>query len=91
MAEEQKNLQVKVDVNVPEHLRGGNFSNLFSVTTTKNGETGEVMIDFIFTHPSDKKDGQQMGTLVSRVIMSLEGGKALKLLLESQLGKHRKE
>lgn len=89
MADEQKNIQVQV--NVPEHLKGGSYANLFSVTTSKNEEAGEVIVDFVFTHPSDKKDGQQLGTLVSRVIMSLEGGKALKLLLESQLGKNRKE
>ena len=91
MTDEQKKLQIQVNVNVPEHLRGGSYANVFSVTTTKNGETGEVMIDFVFTHPSDKKDGQQFGALVSRIIMSLEGGIALKLLLESQLGKNRKE
>ena len=91
MAEDSKNKQVQVNVNVPEHLRAGSYANVFSVTTTKTGETGEVMIDFVFTHPSDKKDEQQLGTLVSRIILSLEGGKALKLLLESQLGKNRKE
>lgn len=87
MADNPKNLNVEVVI--PEDVRKGVYSNLCTVTTTSGGE---VIVDFVFTHPNDKKDtSTQLGTVVARVIMNYELGKALKLLLESQLGKNKKE
>ena len=77
-----------LEVNIPEHIRNGVYSNICSVTTTSSGE---VIIDFVYTHPNDKKGNTQTGVVVSRVIMNSDMGKALKLLLESQLGKNKKE
>lgn len=87
MENDQK--EINVQVNIPEHLKGGSYSNIVSVTTTG---AGEVIIDFVFAHPRDKtNDGKQLGTLVSRVIMPVDLAKGLKLNLESHLDKHRKE
>ncbi len=88
MAQEPKK-EINIQVNDPKNLRAGSYSNVFSVTTTT---AKEVIIDFVFTHVNDKSDDEkQLGTLVSRVVMPVDLAIGLKLALESQLGKHRKE
>lgn len=87
MAEEPKEIQIQV--NVPDKKKAASYSNLFTVTTTQGKE---VIIDFVFVHPGDRStDNKQLGTVVSRVVMSVESAVALKMLLESQLGKNKKE
>lgn len=80
---------IKVSINIPEPIKGGSYANLFNITTTAGRE---VIIDFVFFHPNDRdKEGNLTGTVVSRVVMSADSGIALKMLLESQLGKNKKE
>lgn len=87
MAEEKKEIQIQV--NIPEDKKTGNYSNLFTVTSTQGKE---VIIDFVFVHPNDRtQDNKQLATVVSRIIMSTDSAIALKMLLESQLGKNKKE
>jgi hypothetical protein len=87
MADGQK--QVKINISVPESLKPGRYANIFSVTTTS---AREVVFDFVFVHPNDKdSSGNPNGVIVSRTIMSTDLANALKMALESQLGKIKKE
>lgn len=78
----------QLQVNIPENLRVGAAANVVSVTTTTNGE---VIMDFIFVHPQDKQNNVQRGTLVSRVILPIKIAQDLNLILQSHLGKIKKE
>ncbi|MBI2594500.1 DUF3467 domain-containing protein [Candidatus Curtissbacteria bacterium] len=76
-------------INTNDQVRTGVYSNLVTVTVSSNGE---VMFDFIFSHPNDTgKQGEALGQLVSRVILPLEVAKSMKLVMDSQLGKPKKE
>lgn len=87
MAEVKK--QRAIQVHVPEHLRSAVSANIVRVTTTTQGE---VIIDFVFAHPQDiQQDGSQVGTLVSRVILSLNVARDLHTILNSHLGKVKSE
>ncbi|MBI4089555.1 MAG: DUF3467 domain-containing protein [Candidatus Levybacteria bacterium] len=86
MADIQK--AIKIKINVSESVKSGHYSNLFNLTTTS---AKEAIIDFVFIHPQDKSGDEQTGTVVSRIIMSTDSAIALKMLLEAQLGKNRKE
>lgn len=88
MAEGNKKPTVKLNVNIPEHLRAGISSNIVSVTTSSNGI---VMLDFVFAHPNDKNNEGQLGTLVARIILPTQVAQEVKMLLESQLGKIKSE
>lgn len=76
-------------INTNDQVRSGVYSNLVTVTVSSNGE---VMFDFIFSHPNDTgTQGEALGQLVSRVILPLEVAKSMKLVMDSQLGKPKKE
>ena len=77
-----------IKVNVPEAHKIGVSSNIVFVTTTSNGE---VILDFIFTHPQDKDGDTQVGTIVSRVVLPIKVAKDLNAVLSSHLGKVRSE
>lgn len=78
----------QLQVNIPENLRAGAAANVVSITTTMNGE---VILDFIFVHPQDKQNDIQRGTLVSRVILPIKIAVDLNWILQSHLGKFKKE
>jgi len=81
--------KINISINIPESEKGGKYSNLFNVTTTSGKE---VIIDFVFINPNDRDQNQsQTGTVVSRIVMSADSANALKMLLESQIGKIKKE
>lgn len=85
----RKAVSKRLQINANEQIRAGAYSNLVSVTVTSNRE---VMFDFIFVHPNDKgQSGEDLGQLVSRVIMPLDVAKSMKLIMDSQLGKLQKE
>lgn len=84
MSSEGKQLQV----NVPESTKIGVSSNIVFVTTTSNGE---VILDFIFTHPNDRTGNTQHGTVVSRVVLPVKVAKDLNMVLSSHLGKSKSE
>ena len=75
-------------VNIPEHLRAASSANVIRVTTT---HYGEVLIDFVFAHPEDKDKDGRFGTVVSRVAVPMQVAKDLHAILESHLGKIKKE
>lgn len=75
-------------VEVPAELRVGKSANIIRVTTTGKGE---VILDFIFSHPQDKDENIQLGTLVSRIVLPIEVAKELYMILSSHLGKIKKE
>lgn len=77
-----------LQVNVPEAQKVGVSANIVLVTTTSNGE---VILDFIFSHPNDKNENVQQGTMVSRVILPIKVGKDLNMVLASHLGKVKPE
>lgn len=81
--------QFTIQVNIPEPLKTGVYSNVVNVTAT---QSGEVMFDFAFVHPNDKVQTTQQGTLVARVIVPTKLGKDIALILNAQLGgKPKKE
>lgn len=83
----QKTIQPDIDINVPEQIKIGVYSNLVNITITSNQE---AMFDFAYFHPNDKdSNGKPIATLVSRVILPLTVAKAMKLVMDSQLGKSR--
>lgn len=87
MAEPQKSKAIQV--HVPEHLSGAVSANVVRVTTTNQGE---VILDFVFAHPQDiQQDGGKVGTLVSRVILSLNVARDLHTILNNHLGKVKSE
>lgn len=88
MAGKAKKTGIPVRVAIPENIRGGVHANLVSVTTTSDGE---VILDFVFSHPQDKKGSMQQGTLVSRVVLSTAVAKKLLPILMAHLGKEKKE
>lgn len=75
-------------VSIPENIKSGVYSNLVGVTTTANRE---VILDFVFSHPQDKKKGEKQGTLVSRVIVSEAVAKQLIPILNKQFGKSKEK
>lgn len=78
-----------IQVNIPEHLRAAISANILRVTTTTDGE---VILDFVFAHPQDfNEKGEQMGSLVSRLILPIKVAKDLQIILSSHLGKIQKE
>lgn len=85
---ENKNPKMALKVNVPEVVKTGVSSNIVFVTTTANGE---VILDFIFTHPQDKEGDTHVGTIVSRVVLPIKVAKDLNMVLSSHLGKVRSE
>lgn len=77
-----------IQVNIPEHLRSAVSASLVRVTTTQEG----VIMDFVFAHPNDINDkGEQVGSLVSRLILPVRAARDLQIILSSHLGKIRKE
>ncbi|GEM_PF-2683061 len=85
----KKAVSRKLLINSNDQIRTGVYSNLVTVTVSSNGE---VMFDFIFSHPNDTRaEGEAIGQLVSRVILPLEVAKSMKLVMDSQLGKPKKE
>ncbi len=85
---DKKVQQASLQVNVPESQKVGISSNIVLVTTTSNGE---VILDFIFTHPNDKIGEIQQGTVVSRVVLPVKVAKDLNMVLSSHLGKAKPE
>jgi hypothetical protein len=80
---------VSLQVHIPEHLRAAISTNVIRVTTTTQGD---VLIDFVFAHPQDiDENGNQAGTLVSRIEMPVQVAKDLEAILESKIGKAKKE
>ena len=71
-------------VNIPQGAQVAVSSNIVQVTTTSNGE---VILDFIFKHPHEGDNA----TLVSRVVLPIEVGKALSFILLSHFGKPKSE
>lgn len=69
-------------------VRAGVHANIVWVSTTSNEE---VMLDFIFTHPMDKDQDGQIGTLLSRVVLPVKIAKELMLIMQTHLGKSKKE
>ncbi len=91
MAKDASEITTKpnLQINVSEQIKSGVYSNLVVVTTTSNQE---VMIDFIFTHPQNIDDkGNANGQVVSRVILPVKVAQEMKMVMESQLGKVKKE
>lgn len=79
---------VPLTVFVPEHLRAGNYANLVGITTTGDGE---LMLDFVFSHPQDAKGNVKRGSLVSRVILPEQVARRMLNILHAHLGKTIKE
>ena len=77
-----------LQINIPEQIKIGVSSNIVSVTSTSNGE---VILDFIFAHPLDKKDNISQGTVVSRIILPAKVAQDLNTVLSSHVGKPKKE
>ena len=74
---------------MPEHSRTPISANIIRVTTTTRGE---VIVDFVFAHPKDiDNNGNQLGTLVSRVVIPIPVAKDLQVILASHLGKIKSE
>ena len=65
-------------VNIPQGAQVAVSSNIVQVTTTSNGE---VILDFIFKHPHEGDNA----TLVSRVVLPIEVGKALSFFFGENL------
>ena len=81
----EKSVQTAIIINVPDHIKIGVYSNLVNITITSNQE---VMFDFAYVHPSDKDTaGKPTGQVVSRVILPLTIARAMKLVMDSQMGK----
>lgn len=87
MAETNKPIPIKVTI--PEHLRSPGVANIIRVTTAPSGE---VIIDFIFTHPQDTSpDGVKPGVLVSRILLPKATARDLQIILTNHLGKLKTE
>lgn len=81
----EKSVQTAIAINVPDQIKTGVYSNLVNITITSNQE---VMFDFAYIHPSDKNaEGRLNGQVVSRVILPLTVARAMKLVMDSQMGK----
>ena len=84
-----KNAEPKLlKVDAPVNVRGGLSANIVRVTTTANGE---VIMDFVFSHPQDQSENVQLGILVSRIVMPTSVAKDLQMVLSSQLGSIKRE
>jgi len=84
-----QNKQPSLQINMPEHSRMPISANIIRVTTTARGE---VIVDFVFAHPKDTdSNGNQLGTLVSRVVIPIQVARDLQAILGSHLGKIKSE
>lgn len=84
-----QNKQPSLQVNMPEHSRTPISANIIRVATTTRGE---VIVDFVFAHPNDiDNNGNQLGSLVSRVVIPIQVAKDLQIILTSHLGKIKSE
>ena len=77
-----------LQINIPDSQKVGVSANIIFTTTTANGE---VILDFIFAHPNDKKGNVQVGTLVSRVVLPVKVAKDFNMILSAHLGKIKSE
>lgn len=82
MADDTKRKQLSISIEVPENLKAGAHANIVSITST--GE-GEVIFDFIFSHPKEKRGDQKIGRLVSRVVIPISVAKQLVPILIKHL------
>lgn len=81
-------VKATLQVNVPDTQKVGVSANIVFVTTTSNGE---VILDFIFSHPNDKTGNVLQGTVVSRIVLPVKVAKDLNIVLSSHLGKPKSE
>lgn len=88
MPAEPKKTQVSITIEVPENFKAAAHANIVSITST--GE-GEVIFDFIFSHPQEKKDSQKIGRIVSRVVIPISVAKQLVPILIKHLEQPRPE
>jgi len=72
MSEDKKAIQI----NMPERLVTGVFSNIANIHLTQDKQT--VLVDFMFSSPTET-------TLVSRIILTTEHAKALEKTLSGVL------
>jgi hypothetical protein len=85
----QNNKPIPIQVNIPEHLRSPELANIIRVTTD---QSGEVIIDFVFSHPQDTlPNGAKAGVLVSRILLPKATARDLQIILTNHLGKLKKE
>ncbi len=75
---------VGVRVTVPESVKNGVYANLVNINTTSEGE---VIFDFVFTHPQEVSENIRQGSIVSRVILPLSVAKRVSTILMAHLGR----
>lgn len=80
--------QVNIKVNIPEHMRTALSANIVRVTSTMNGE---VLLDFVFSHPQDIINGEKQGSVVARISLPMKVARDMNMILSSQLGKAKSE
>lgn len=74
---------IALEVVIPDNLRAAVHANIVQVTTTINDE---VMLDFVFSHPQEKKGGNNIGFVVSRIVLPIKVAKQLSMILGAHLG-----
>lgn len=75
-----KEVNKALKIYIPEQLRNGVYSNIASVSISKN----EVLIDFIFRSPTE-------ANLVSRVILPITHAESLEKVLSNLLKKEKEK
>ena len=84
MADEPKEQQSQIQVQIDAQHATGVYSNLMMITHRKE----EFILDFLFVQPQRTPQGQSIASLRSRVITSPEHMKRILKAMEENIGRY---
>lgn len=86
MAEEPKEAQHQISLQMDPHAANGVYSNLMMISHRKE----EFVLDFLFVHPQRTPQGQSIANLRARVITSPEHMKRIFKAMQENIGRYEK-